>query len=154
VGAPTGQGRTCAVRARCAALAAAVLAGFLLGCASPGPDRLYRDLGGEPGVEALVDALLNRLADDPRIVHHFRDTRIARLRAMLIEQICDLSGGPCQYSGDTMLQAHAGMNLSQADFNALVEDLIDAMEERGLPVTTQNRLLALLAPMHADVVRH
>jgi hemoglobin len=125
----------------------------LAGCASATPDRLYRQLGGQPGVEALVEALLERLADDDRIAARFADTNIGRLRRMLIEQICNLSGGPCAYSGESMLQVHAGMNLSQAEFNALVEDLIDAMRDRDVPLRAQNRLLALLAPMRADIVR-
>ena len=136
-------------------LAGLVLPLLLTACALPGraPDRLYRDLGEQAGVEALIDAFLNELADDDRIVAHFSDTNIPRLREMLIAQICQLSGGPCTYTGDDMARAHAGMNLSPADFNALVEDLIDAMESEGIPTPTQNRLLALLAPMQSDIVR-
>jgi hemoglobin len=124
------------------------------GCASSGPasSKLYRDLGEGPGIEALVEALLTRIADDGRIVKHFKDSDIERLRSMLVEQICNLSGGPCSYTGESMVEAHAGMKLSHADFNALVEDLIEAMDERRLAMPTQNRLLALLAPMRADVV--
>jgi hemoglobin len=130
----------------------AILAGALLAGCATARDRLYQDLGGQPGVEALVEELLHRLADDERIAERFADTHIPRLRRMLIEQICNLSGGPCAYTGESMLQVHAGMNLSEADFNALVEDLIDAMRQRGVPLRAQNRLLALLAPMRADIV--
>lgn len=51
-----------------------------------------------------------------------------------------------------MRVVHEPLNLTEADFNALVEDLIDAMEALNLPVATQNRLLARLAPMHGDIV--
>lgn len=64
---------------------------------------------------------------------------------------------PCErrpYTGDTMQVVHEPMDLNEADFNALVEDLIDAMEDLNLPVQTQNRLLALLAPVHGDIVTY
>ena len=56
------------------------------------------------------------------------------------------------YSGDSMADVHAGFELTEADFNALVEDLIAAMEAEQLPVIVQNRLLQRLAPMRADII--
>jgi len=55
-------------------------------------------------------------------------------------------------TGESMADAHAGRNISHADFNALVEVLIDAMEKQEVPVAAQNRLLQRLAPMHRDIV--
>lgn len=117
-----------------------------------GDDELYADLGGRAGIEALVEAFLWRLADDARINMHFADSNIARFREKLVEHFCVVSGGPEIYTGDTMKQTHAGMGLDDADFNALVEDLIEAMESLNVPTGVQNRLLARLAPLHADIV--
>jgi hemoglobin len=117
-------------------------------------DSLYQALGAQPGIEQLVDAFLINLSNDPRISAQFRETKVSHFRQMLIEQFCSLSGGPCTYTGDTMAQSHAGKNITDAHFNALVEDLIDAMESRNIPVSAQNRLLVLLAPMHGDIVYH
>lgn len=128
--------------------------GLLVGCATAQPTSLYAQLGGQAGVEALVDDLLFRIVDDPRISSHFVDADILRLRDMLVEQLCDEAGGPCRYSGLSMAESHAGRGISEADFNALVEDLIDVMEAHGLPVTVQNRLLARLVPMQTDIVEH
>jgi len=126
---------------------------MLISCAPSGRQRLlYDELGGQVGIEAIVEALLFKLVDDPRIGHHFANTDILRLREKLIEQICVEAQGPCTYTGDDMRTAHAGRNLTDADFNALVEDLVDAMEARDVPVAAQNRLLKRLAPMHADIV--
>jgi hemoglobin len=141
--------------ARCTSarsLGLALACAALWGCAGAAGDRLYHDLGGQPGLEALVDRLLERIADDPRIVKRFADTDIPHFRRELIDQLCQISGGPCTYSGDTMEQAHAGMNLTHGDFNALVEDLIGAMEGQRLSLPTQNRLLSRLAPMYPEVV--
>lgn len=115
-------------------------------------DDLYRALGGESGITAIVDQFLWNLADDERINAHFVDTNLQRFRTKLIEQFCELSGGPCTYTGDTMKLSHAGMGIDHAGFNALVEALIEAMEAHNVATGPQNRLLALLAPMHADII--
>ncbi len=120
--------------------------------AAPSDDRLYQALGGEAGIVRIVDGLLINISDNPKIVHHFVDTDIERLRKMLIEQFCHEAGGPCEYTGDSMVDSHAGMNITESDFNALVEDLIAAMEAENIPVTAQNRLLARLAPMRGDII--
>ena len=118
------------------------------------PDSLYRALGERPGIHRLVTNTLINIAHDDRIVELFRDAKIDRLRDRLVDQICELSGGPCTYTGDSMLKAHGGMHITDAQFNALVEDLVKAMQKQKIAVGAQNRLLALLAPMHGDIVYH
>jgi hemoglobin len=134
-----------------------VLAGLMAvaGCASTPSrdDSLYRALGQRSGIEALVETLLFRVSDDPRIAHHFADVDIIHLNDRLVEFLCVQSGGPCTYAGKPMAEAHKHVTVGEADFNALVEDLMWAMDERELPRTTQNRLLRVLATMQADVVR-
>ncbi len=118
----------------------------------PRDDSLYRDLGAKPGITAIVEGMLLHIAQDERIVGHFRNVNITRLRDKLVEQFCVEAGGPCTYTGDTMAESHKGQNLTRSDFNALVEDLIKAMEDRHVPVPAQNRLLARLAPMRGEVI--
>jgi len=118
----------------------------------PEEDSLYRQLGGEPGVTRIVEGMLLRIAADPRIVEHFQDIDIQRLRDKLIEQFCVEAGGPCVYTGDSMQESHKGLALTPSDFNALVEDLQAAMTAEGVPIPTQNRLLARLAPMRSQVI--
>lgn len=124
---------------------------LLLGCSTaPGP-VLYQRLGAEEGINAIVDGLLFEIEHDERIVHHFADSDIGRFRAMLTEQLCDLTGGPCQYSGSTMQQSHTGFNITLADYDALVEGLIKVMQRQQISIADQNALLALLAPMYKDI---
>lgn len=115
-------------------------------------DALYRELGGEAGLAALVDDFVDRLFADPRIGRFFRDSDPKKVRARLVEQFCELSGGPCRYSGKNMRIAHAGQDITRTDFNALVELLQNSLDARAVPFATQNRLLAHLAPMHRDIV--
>ncbi|HSP00752.1 MAG TPA: group 1 truncated hemoglobin [Thioalkalivibrio sp.] len=115
-------------------------------------ERLYEQLGGRPGIELIVDEFLEALSRDLRVVARFADTNIERFHRMLVEQICELSGGPCEYSGDSMVLVHTGMDISEAEFNAVVENLMLAMERASLPLSAQNRLLAKLAPLRAEII--
>lgn len=116
------------------------------------PAGLYQALGEKPGITRLMDDFVNRLAQDPRIGGHFKEVKPSALKESLTDQICQLSGGPCQYEGADMKSAHADMDINKGHFNALVEVLQTAMDAQGIPFAQQNRLLALLAPMHRDVI--
>lgn len=115
-------------------------------------DTLYQALGAKPGLEALMEVFVPALKADSRIGAQFKDTNAKYLQEQLGDQICMVSGGPCAYKGADMKAAHAGMEINKAQFNALVEVLQGAMDARGIPFTTQNQLLARLAPMHRDVI--
>ena len=116
------------------------------------PAGLYQALGEKPGITRLMDDFVNRVVKDPRIGGHFKDVKPAALKESLTDQICQLSGGPCKYEGADMKSAHADMDINKGHFNALVEVLQSAMDAQGIPFAQQNRLLALLAPMHRDVI--
>jgi hemoglobin len=113
---------------------------------------LYQALGERPGIQALMDDMVKRLVADPRIGVHFKKTKPAHLARQLTDQVCQLAGGPCVYDGPTMKEAHGEMDITRADFNALVEVAQQAMRAQGIAFTRQNQVLALLAPMHRDVV--
>lgn len=113
---------------------------------------LYQAFGEQTGIRALMDDFVVRLKADPRIGEQFKDTEGDNLAKQLTDQVCQLAGGPCVYKGPDMKEAHANMDVTRSHFNALVEVLQASMNARGIPFTHQNQLLALLAPMHRDVV--
>jgi len=115
-------------------------------------DSLYTALGGNPGIHRFVADLVQSVQRDPRIRDSYDGTDFVRLAAKLEEQFCEVSGGPCQYSGKDMKTIHEDLAINRAQFNALVENLQDAMRRNDVPLRAQNRLLARLAPMHRDVV--
>ena len=118
---------------------------------APAPG-LYDALGGQNGLRALMNDFVNRLKADARLAEAFKDANGANLAKQLTDQICQLSGGPCVYNGPDMKEAHSNMDVTRADFNALVEVLQRAMDAQGIAFSQQNRLLALLAPMHRDII--
>jgi hemoglobin len=115
-------------------------------------DSLYQALGARDGITKIATLTIDLCVADARIKARFFDTNLNRLKRLLADQFCVLSGGPCTYGGRTMKETHATMKLTNADFNALVEDLQTAMDRQKIPFRTQNRLLAILAPLERDIV--
>jgi hemoglobin len=118
---------------------------------APAPG-LYQAFGERAGIRRLMDDFVVRLKADPRIGEQFRETNLDNLAASLTDQLCQLSGGPCVYKGPDMKTAHETMDVTKAHFNALVEVLQVTMSAQGIPFARQNQMLALLAPMHRDVI--
>ena len=115
-------------------------------------DSLFRDWGGRAGIQAVMDDFFTRLQADARTGPHFKDSSRKHLVQQLTDQLCQQAGGPCAYDGPTMAEAHRGMDISKADFNALVEVLQLSMQAKGIAFSAQNRMLARLAPMHRDII--
>jgi hemoglobin len=115
-------------------------------------DTLYSDMGGQPGINKIADVSVDNYLADPRIKDIFSESNIDRIRAELKDQFCVIAGGPCRYTGHSMEATHKGLHLTNANFNALVEDLQSAMDSCKIPFATQNRFLARLAPMQHQVV--
>ena len=121
------------------------------------PRSLYDRLGGTTAIAGVVDGFVANVAADTRINKFFtrvaKDTAAMReFKQKLVDQICQGSGGPCTYTGKDMKTAHQGMGLSNADFDALVEDLVKALDSAGVPQKEKDDLLAVLGPMRTDVV--
>jgi len=115
---------------------------------------LYQRLGGKPAITAVVDDFIGNVAADGRINARFANTNIPRLKAMLVDQICAATGGPCKYTGRSMLDAHRGMNITDAEFNALVADLVKSLNTFKVPAEEQKELLTALGGMKGDIVGH
>jgi hemoglobin len=129
---------------------AMVPGGYLL--AEPSGPSLYDRLGGAEIVTSVSNELIDATAADPRLKRSFDGVNVPRVKTMLIEQICNIAGGPCTYSGDTMLDVHAGLKITEAEMYGMVELLRDIMVRHGIGLRERNELLALLAPMKRDVV--
>lgn len=121
---------------------------------SPGMGKrsLYDRLGQKPAITAVVDDFVANVAGDTRINARFQGANIPRLKTMLVDQICQASGGPCSYTGRTMLAAHQGMGIRDAEFNALVEDLVRSLDKFKVPAAEKSELLGALGTMKGDIV--
>lgn len=113
---------------------------------------LYDRLGGKPAITAVVDDFVGRVAADTRINGKFATADIPRLKTMLVDQICQASGGPCTYTGRDMKTAHAGMRITGDEFDALVGDLVATLNKFKVGEREKNQLLSVLGPMKKDIV--
>ncbi|MBK9648282.1 MAG: group 1 truncated hemoglobin [Deltaproteobacteria bacterium] len=118
---------------------------------------VYAGGDGHAAVSAVIDAMLGYVAADARINSFFATTDLANLRALLIEQVCDATGGYCTYSGRDMVAAHAGLCIGADDFNALVDDLLKGLTDLGVPYAVDGSelidpLLFALLDMQEDIV--
>lgn len=113
---------------------------------------LYDRLGGKPAITAVIDEFVGNVADDQRINGRFATTDIPKLKGHLVDQVCGATGGPCTYTGRDMKTTHAGMRISNADFTAMVEDLVAALDTFKVPQAEQKELLGLLGSMKSDIV--
>lgn len=113
---------------------------------------LYDRLGGRDVIARFVDDGVENVLNDERINFLFEDTDIDNLTFQLTEQICELAGGPCVYEGLDMESAHFALDITAAEFNALVEDFQLAMRANNIPYGLENQVIALLAPMKPAII--
>ena len=129
--------------------------GFLLiaGCATvPAEKTLYERLGGARAIYVVVDDFVGRVTTDPRINQFFKESNLPLIREQLTQLVCQVSGGPCTYLGANMKIAHSGMGISNADFDAVAEDLTASLDKFNVAPREKNELLAILARMRSDIV--
>lgn len=120
---------------------------------------LYTRLGGDAAITAVTDQFIQNVLADPTIADNFQATgadpyRFALFRERLIDQLCDATGGPYTYTGASMYDAHDGMNITDAEFGALVNALVASLNQFNVPQAEQNELLGILGPMQSDIVNH
>lgn len=119
----------------------------------PGPQgSLYQQLGGLPAITAVIDDFVGNVAADNRINRFFATANIPRLKQGLVNQVCQATGGPCVYSGPPMRVVHHNMHITDADFNALVDDLVRSLNKFRVPPPLQQQLLGILGPLKGEIV--
>lgn len=113
---------------------------------------LFERLGGEPAVSAVVDAFLQRVAADKRINGRFINTDLTRLRGLLIQFVSSATGAKVEYTGRDMRVTHAGLQIVDEEFDALVEDLTFALVKLKVPEKEKGELLGALGPLKPQIV--
>jgi hemoglobin len=113
---------------------------------------LYERLGGRNAIVSVVDQFVANVAADTAINRYFAHTNTVRLKAMLVDQICQATGGPCKYRGKDMKSTHRGMGITTKEFNDLVGDLVRALDKFHVGEKEKSDLLSALGPMKRDIV--
>lgn len=134
-------------------LMAVLLAAAMFAPATYAENTLYEQIGGEPVLRKTVEEFVLIMEDDDRINFAFGNTDITKFKQLLFEQLCNVTGGPCQYTGRSMEESHRELAIDNAMFNALAEDVYLAFDRAGVPYRLQNKVMAIFAPMQKDMVK-
>lgn len=116
-------------------------------------DTLYEQLRGEEGISQLVDRIVDKHLANPVVGVRFANGDLSRARTMGKEFFAAGSGAPIEYTGKSMLEAHTGMNISEQEYLAVVDDIIEAMEELGYELAVRNEVLAIAYSLKGDIIR-
>src|ERR1700746_1346757 len=119
---------------------------------TPQTKSLYDRLGGGDAINALTESWVARVGGDDRANGKFIRTDIERLMTEVVDQLCEATGGPCTYTGRSMLETHAGMKVTAGEFDVVMQHLGAALDELNVPKTEQDELVDLLRPMRDDIV--
>jgi hemoglobin len=118
-------------------------------------DSLYKRLGGYDALAAVTDDFIMRLATDPKLGRFFvglSDNSKARVRQLVVDQLCAATGGPCLYIGRDMKTAHKGLGITEEDWNISVKHLVATMTKFKVPEKEQKEVAAALTTLKADIV--
>ena len=113
---------------------------------------LYDRLGGLGAINALTTSWVARVGGDDRANGKFVRTDIPRLMKEVAEHLCEVTGGPCTYTGRSMAETHAGMGTTAGEFDIVVQHLNGALDDLNVPEAEQDELVGLLLPMRSDIV--
>lgn len=124
-------------------------------CPYVNPVPLYQRLGRREGIALVSGDFVALMAADPRVNARFKGLQpaaVERLKSHLADQICEATGGPCAYLGRDMKTTHKGMRITEAEWNAGIENLNRALDKHNVPPGEKLELLGKLAPMKPDIV--
>jgi hemoglobin len=127
--------------------------------AAPAPqakkESLYKRLGGYDALAAVTDDFVARLVADPQLGKFFAGHSTAslkRIRQLVVDQLCEVAGGPCFYTGRSMKESHDGLNITDADWDAAVKHLVATLDKFKVPKAEKDEVLAAVSSMKPDIV--
>ena len=135
-------------------MAVAAIGATAMAPEKPG-ESLYKLLGGYDAIATVVDDFFGRLTGDPLFARffmgHSTQTK-ARIRQLTVDQLCAVTGGPCVYIGRDMKTAHAGLSITDAEWDISVKHLAAALDKFKVPQKEKDELIALTVTLKGDIV--
>ncbi len=113
---------------------------------------LYDRLGGQDAINAVTESWVARVGGDPRANGKFVRTDIPRLKKEVADQLCEVTDGPCAYTGRSMRETHDGMAVTAGEFDVVMQHLDATLDEFNVPKADQDELVALIIPTRGDIV--
>jgi hemoglobin len=119
------------------------------------PKSLYQRLGGYDALAAVTDDFLGRLASDKQLGRFFpglSDDSLKKIRQHIVDFLCVATGGPCVYMGRDMKTTHAGLGVTEADWNQSVVLLVQTLDKFKVPQKEKDEVLAAVSTLKKDIV--
>jgi hemoglobin len=116
---------------------------------------LYKRLGGYDALAAVADDFIPRMVKDPQLGKYFAGhstDSMKHIRQMIVDQLCQATGGPCIYLGRSMKAAHAGMGISDSDWDIAVDHLIETMIQLKVPGKERDDVIGVIGTLKSDIV--
>lgn len=116
---------------------------------------LYLRLGGYDAVAAVVDDFMKRLGDDPGLARFFvghSDDSKMRIRQLIVDMVCQATGGPCYYTGRDMKVSHKGLGITEQDWEVSVRHFVATLDKFKVPKKEKEELLTLVGSMKSEIV--
>jgi hemoglobin len=120
-----------------------------------GEKSLYKRLGGYDAIAAVVDDFIGRLVNDPQLTRFFTGASTnskQRIRQLVVDQLCAATGGPCIYIGRDAKTAHAGLGITESDWQASVKHLVASLDKFKVPQKEKDEVLAAVSGLKRDIV--
>ncbi len=132
----------------------ALLCGPALGQSAP-EKSLYERLGGYEAISAVVNDFAEKLFTDPQVGPFFKgmgtDTRKSFIQKN-INLVCNVTGGPCKIISRPARTIHAGLGITESDFNVVVNHLVDTLDKFEVPAEEKQELLSIIGTLKPDIV--
>ncbi|HYP54476.1 MAG TPA: group 1 truncated hemoglobin [Pyrinomonadaceae bacterium] len=121
----------------------------------PSQRSLYERLGGYDAVAAVVDDFITRLASDPQLSRFLvglsTDSK-KKLRQHVLNQFCQATGGPCVYTGRDMKTSHAGLGITEKEWDAGAKHLVAALDKFKVGEREKSEVVAFVSSLKKDIV--
>ena len=117
--------------------------------------NLYKRLGGFDAIAAVVDDFVPRLVSDPQLGRFFvgqGNNSKGRIRQLVAELVCQATGGPCVYIGRPIKAAHAGLGITESDWQTMVKHFVATLDKFKVPQKEKDELLAIVSGLKTDIV--
>jgi len=121
----------------------------------PAKKSLYERLGGYEAISAVVNDFAPKLFKDPQVGAFFKgmgtDTRKSFIQKN-INLVCNVTGGPCKVLSRPAKTVHAGLGITESDFNVVVNHLVDTLDKFKVPAKEKKELLDIIGTLKPDIV--
>jgi hemoglobin len=115
-------------------------------------ESLYERLGGTEGITAIASDLIDIHLANPRIAPRYANSDIEKVKHGAATFFIAGTGGPSVYKGKDMLTTHKGMNIDGAEFLAVLDDALAALQKNNIGQREQEEVLYIFYSMKSDIV--